>query len=38
MQIDINPKLPMFEKSATRKFCLNKPALREFGNADYNDM
>jgi len=36
MLTDINPKLPMRDKAATRDFYLNKPGFQEFGNADYD--
>jgi hypothetical protein len=36
MLTDINPKLPMRNKSATRDFYLNKLGFREFGRADYD--
>ena len=37
MFTDINPKLPMRNKSITRDFYLNKLDFQEFGNADYDD-
>ncbi len=36
MLTDINPKLPMRDKAATRDFYINKLGFREFGNADYD--
>lgn len=33
---DINPKLPMRNKSVTRDFYLNKLDFREFGSADFD--
>ncbi len=36
MLTDINPKLPMREKNATRKFYINKLGFREFGSADFD--
>lgn len=36
MLTDINPKLPMRDKSATRDFYLNKLGFQEFGSADYD--
>ena len=36
MLTDINPKLPMRDKLATREFYLNKLGFQEFGNADYD--
>lgn len=35
MLIDINPKLPMRDKVATKDFYINKLDFQEFGNADY---
>jgi len=35
MLTDINPKLPMRDKIATRDFYLNKLGFKEFGNADF---
>jgi len=35
MLTDINPKLPMRDKTATRDFYLNKLGFKEFGSADY---
>lgn len=36
MLTDINPKLPMRNKTLTRDFYLNKLGFREFGSADYD--
>src|SRR3546814_6220083 len=36
MLTDINPKIPMRDKAATREFYLNKLGFQEFGNADYD--
>ena len=36
MLIDINPKLPMRNKSITRDFYLKKLGFREFGSADFD--
>ncbi|MEX6690108.1 VOC family protein [Danxiaibacter flavus] len=36
MLTDINPKLPMRDKAATRDFYVNKLEFREFGSADYD--
>jgi hypothetical protein len=36
MLTDINPKLPMRNKSITRDFYINKLDFREFGSADFN--
>lgn len=35
MLTDINPKLPMRDKSATTHFYVNKLGFRKFGSADY---
>jgi len=35
MLTDINPKLPMRDKSATREFYINKLGFQQFGN-DYD--
>jgi hypothetical protein len=35
MLTDINPKLPMRDKSITRDFYINKLGFREFGIADF---
>lgn len=37
MLTDINPKLPMRSKTATRDFYLNRLGFREFGDHDYDD-
>ena len=36
MLTDINPKLPMRDKAATREFYLNKLDFQEFGSADFD--
>jgi hypothetical protein len=36
MLTNINPKLPMRNKTATKDFYLNKLGFREFGNADHS--
>src|SRR5687767_10416409 len=36
MLTDINPKLPMRNKTLTRDFYLNKLEFQEFGSADYD--
>ena len=36
MLTDINTKLPMRRKDATRDFYINKLGFREYGNADYD--
>lgn len=36
MLTEINPKLPMRNKTITRDFYLNKLGFQEFGNADYD--
>lgn len=36
MLTDINPKIPMRDKAATREFYLNKLGFQEFGNVDYD--
>jgi len=36
MLTQINPKLPMRNKSITRDFYLNRLGFREFGTADYD--
>lgn len=33
---EINPKLPMRDKAATKEFYLDKLGFREFGDADYD--
>lgn len=37
MLTDINPKLPMRDKNATRAFYLDKLGFKEFGSAQYDD-
>ncbi|WP_299438361.1 VOC family protein [uncultured Aquimarina sp.] len=36
MLIDINPKLPMRNKSVTREYYINKLGFQEFGSADFD--
>ncbi|MGB5236308.1 MAG: VOC family protein [Flavobacteriaceae bacterium] len=36
MLTDINPKLPMRDKSVTRDFYINQLGFKKFGNADYD--
>ena len=36
MLTDINPKLPMRDKTTTKDFYLNKLGFQEFGSADYD--
>lgn len=36
MLTDINPKLPMRDKTATRNFYVNKLGFRDIGTADYD--
>ena len=36
MLIDINPKLPMRNKSVTSDFFINKLGFHQFGSADYD--
>lgn len=36
MLTDINPKLPMRDKTATRDYYVNKLGFHEFGSADFN--
>ena len=36
MLTNINPKLPMRDKAATRHFYIDKLGLKEFGNVDYD--
>jgi hypothetical protein len=36
MLTDINPKLPMRNKTITRDFYLNKLGFQEFGSADFD--
>ena len=35
MLTEINPKIPMRNKAATKDFYLNKLGFKEFGNADH---
>jgi len=35
MLIDINPKIPMRDKAATKEFYLNKLGFQELGDVDY---
>ena len=35
MLTDINPKLPMRDKTSTKEFYINKLGFKEFGNADF---
>ena len=35
MLIDVNPKLPMRDKAATKDFYLNKLGFKTLGNTDY---
>lgn len=37
MLIDINPKLPMRDKTVTSDFYINKLGFHRFGSADYDD-
>jgi len=37
MLTNINPKLPMRDKAATKDFYLNKLGFQEFGSADYSE-
>lgn len=37
MLTDINPKLPMRDKTATKEFYINKLGFEEFGNADFDN-
>lgn len=37
MLTDINPKLPMRDKAATRDFYINTLGFQVFGSADYDD-
>lgn len=37
MLTDINPKLPMRDKTLTREFYANKLGFKEFGSADFED-
>ncbi len=36
MLTDINPKLPMRDKNATREYYINKLGFKQFGSADYD--
>ena len=36
MLTDINPKLPMRDKKATREFYSNRLGFKEFGSADFD--
>lgn len=36
MLTDINPKLPMRDKTATRDYYVNKLGFQEFGSADFD--
>lgn len=36
MLTDVNPKLPMRNKTDTKEFYLNKLGFHEFGDADYD--
>ena len=36
MLTDINPKLPMRNKTLTRDYYINKLGFEEYGNADYD--
>ena len=36
MLTDINPKLPMRDKTVTRDYYINKLGFREFGSADFD--
>ena len=37
MLTEINPKLPMRDKTATRDFYINKLDFQEFGSGDFED-
>lgn len=37
MLTDINPKLPMRNKTITRKFYLNKLNFQDYGSSDYDE-
>lgn len=37
MLTEINPKLPMRDKAATREFYIEKLGFEEFGSADFED-
>src|SRR5690606_16963919 len=36
MLVEINPKIPMRNKTATREFYLNKLGFKELGDVDYD--
>ena len=36
MLTDVNPKLPMRDKTATRDFYINKLGFQEFGSAEFD--
>lgn len=36
MLTDINPKLPMRDKAATKEFYINKLGFQQFGRTDYD--
>jgi catechol 2,3-dioxygenase-like lactoylglutathione lyase family enzyme len=36
MLTDINPKLPMRDKAATKEFYISKLGFQQFGNKDYD--
>jgi hypothetical protein len=37
MLTDINPKLPMRDKTATKDFYINQLGFQKFGSADFDD-
>ena len=37
MLTDINPKLPMRDKLATKDYYINKLGFQQFGNGEYDD-
>jgi Glyoxalase/Bleomycin resistance protein/Dioxygenase superfamily len=37
MLLDVNPKLPMRDKTATKDFYINKLGFQEFGSAAYDE-
>lgn len=37
MLIDVNPKLPMRDKTITIDFFINKLGFHQFGSADYDE-
>ena len=37
MLTDINPKLPMRDKTLTKEFYIDKLGFQQFGNADYDE-